>query len=198
VENAAPSSLSLLAAALYIGVALACVWAGRGHASDASVRAAARFWFLVAAVFIGMALLRAMAAEDTARDYLRAVLDQANAREWRRVMQIPLAVSLGLIAAGLLAWMAKRLRQLRERPESRLRLIAGMALVAMMGLIALRIVSLHFTDWLLFSGMIGPIRLNWIIDLGASLTVLICAILHRTHNRAFPSAGTRSVNQYRK
>ena len=183
-----------MAAALYFGVALACLWASRGRPA----RDPARFWLLVAAIFIGLAVLRALAAEDLARDQLRHFLDQENAREWRRTIQMPLAASMGLIAMGLIGWMARQLRHLRDRPRSRLRVIASMALVAMAGLMALRIVSLHFTDWLLFSGLIGPIRLNWIIDLGASGTVLLCAILHRRHSSTAGSANNRSVSQYRQ
>jgi len=183
---------------MYVGVALACLWAGRRHSGSRSNRSGASFWFLAAAVFLAMTALRLFAAEDLARDQLRQVLDQENAREWRRAIQIPLAVSLGVIAAGLLIWMAKKLHHLRERPRSRLRLIAGMAMVAMAGLIALRIVSLHYTDWLLFSGLIGPIRLNWIIDVGASLSVLICAILHSRLSQAVRRASKRPVSQYRQ
>ena len=36
---------------------------------------------------------------------------------------------------------------------------------------------LHAMDAILFRGLIGPIRLNWILDLGLSLTVCVSAIL---------------------
>jgi len=52
------------------------------------------------------------------------------------------------------------------------RLAAVLAACAMLFLMALRAISLHPIDALLY----GPLKLNWIVDLGASFLVLGSAI----------------------
>ncbi len=62
------------------------------------------------------------------------------------------------------------------------RLAGVLASAAMVCLMALRIASLHMTDALLY----GPAKLNWVIDIGVSLVVLIAAIYYVQLVRARP------------
>ncbi len=44
----------------------------------------------------------------------------------------------------------------------------------MIGLMMLRIISLHMIDRLLF----GPLKLNWVFDIGSTLAVLAAALYY--------------------
>ena len=64
-------------------------------------------------------------------------------------------------------------RNLRGR-RNVARLAGVLAAAAMVCLMALRIASLHMIDALLY----GPSKLNWVIDIGVCLVVLVAAIYY--------------------
>ena len=108
---------------------------------------------------------------------------RADLRDWlqaegladdRRAIQGPIiAVSIALFAAiGMIAlyWVAQRISGRRNIAVA----IVWGACGVMVATIAMRTVSLHALDRLLY----GPLKLNWVGDIGASLGVLAAAIFY--------------------
>ena len=169
--TSSPSFLSLAAAGLYGVVVLLCLMA----ASTAGRRRQKRWhmiaWLLLALLFTGLALLRLYGVEEALRDDLRAVLFADGVYEERRKYQRPIAATVvALLALGVFAWIAHGFRHVRGRRNAAI-LVALASAFAMVGLIALRLVSLSPVDALLY----GPAKLNWIVDLGSALGVLASA-----------------------
>ncbi len=174
-----PSVLSIVAATYYIVVAAACVLAGQkptwltGNA----------VWKIAVIFFLLLAAMRFAGAEDWLRDTLRHILGgvgsggQDRLSDFRRVFQLPMTFAIALLIVTVAVWRTIVLRRGWASYHDRLRNFTWLAMVVMGGLVLLRIASLHVTDALLFGGFFGPVRLNWIIDLGASTTVLICSVL---------------------
>ena len=176
ISETGPSMLSLAAAGIYIAVALACVTAARAASTDPRFSYAFRVWVLASAFFVLLAMMRAYSVEDFLRDQLRTGLIEFDARDNRRVLQA-IALFLVSVTGAILcrsAWI--RWKAATGNPLRRAVLLANFAIVAMVGLILLRVISLHAMDAILFRGLIGSIRLNWILDLGLSLTVCVSAI----------------------
>ncbi|MEM9310795.1 MAG: hypothetical protein AAGA34_05050 [Pseudomonadota bacterium] len=163
-----PSALSLAAAALYALVALSCVWAAN---SAARVRARSwhwRGWVALVILFLVLFILRVTMAEDVLRNSLRTILRASEAYDNRRDWQALVVAGVGLVVAGLAAWLSYRaLQGSRRRPDVAL-MLALAAGFAMIGLVVLRLVSFHWVDRVLN----GPLKLNWLGDIGSSLVVL--------------------------
>lgn len=99
---------------------------------------------------------------------MRAYLMTEGAYGARRTVQAPL-VALAMTSAVLATFVLlfRWSRTVRGR-RNVARAVAILAVLVMVLLIALRLASLHSLDALLY----GPLKLNWIIDIGISLTVL--------------------------
>lgn len=169
---AAPSTLSLVAAALYLVVAgtatVACLQALR-HRQFAWHRIA---WGIIASLFIGLALMRFFGVEEWLRGDLRMILYTEQSYDKRRDLQKPLFALIFVVATsmagGLIYFLVKGVHGRRN-------IAALMAIGCTGGLIflaTLRMVSLHSVDALLY----GPIKLNWLADLGMTFAVSACAI----------------------
>ena len=166
-----PSSLSLFAAALYIAIAVLLGFTGWTAHGRRPLGTDHRFWFMATAIFGLLALSRVLAIEE---------LFRSNAREWleggalyanRQQVQLPLAVA-ALSVSAIIAWVwLMKWRRVLGDKRKRAILLAWAGLFAMAVLIVLRIISFHSIDSLLYD---GP-RLNWWIDIGASLLVAFAA-----------------------
>jgi cation transport ATPase len=168
---AEPSLLSLSAAGLYLVVLLACLLAAFSAARYRQPPAHRVIWVGVAIVFVLLAVMRVTALEDIIRENLREMLRADQGYDQRRSIQRPLAVFVLFVVGTALAWaLVHRWRAARGRRNMAV-FIALAAISAMIVLVGLRIVSLHQIDGLLY----GAVKLNWIIDIGASLTVLAAA-----------------------
>lgn len=169
-----PSLLSLSAAVVYLVIVAACLFAARTAFRFRQPPAHWKIWVAIALVFALLAGLRAMGAEEALRDALRDTLRSGGLYAQRRDIQLPIAViavlsgtALGALVLGLLS---RRLRGMREFTLfGATAAVMGMAL-----LMTLRIISLHQIDVLLY----GPLKLNWVGDIGISLTVLAMAALY--------------------
>jgi amino acid transporter len=138
-------------------------------------------WVIVALVFIALALVQVCAVEEWMSADVRSMLRKGGVYKDRGYIQKPLMAVLLLIAlalaAGLVCFIAKGAGRRGD-----IAAIGGLGCTgAMILLAAIRLVSLHSTDALLF----GPLRLNWCIDFGLSFAVLACAlrylaVMHRT------------------
>ncbi|WP_143736923.1 hypothetical protein [Erythrobacter tepidarius] len=129
---------------------------------------------LLALFFAVLIALRLLNVEDSLRNALRAALRAEDSYQERREIQGPIIATIVLLAgAGTLALHYRTMRYVRGR-RNVARMAALWGAMAMLCLIGLRIISLHSVDALLY----GAAKLNWIIDIGASLTVLGAAIYY--------------------
>jgi hypothetical protein len=167
-----PSILSLIASSIYGLVLLSCIVAAVTAKDLRQPPSHMRTWLILAAFFLALAILRVLAVEEWLRDSLRAWLRESGSYRDRRSFQAPLAAALVCILAAAGGWYLYRLmRGLRGR-RNVIQAICLMAVLAMLFLISLRLISFHAIDVLLY----GPLKLNWVVDLGASLVVLGGAI----------------------
>lgn len=158
---------------IYLAVAAGAAGAAVRTAGD---RRRLKGWLAIAAWFVILASFRFLALEDILRAELREVLQSSGALVSRRMVQWPVSIA-ALVAGGL---VCRRLigRIVRVGPFSRLAALdwALLASAGMLCLLLIRIVSLHALDKLLFSPVIGPLRINWMIDIGLGAVVLVSAM----------------------
>ena len=162
------SVFNIIAVGLYLLVALAGVSGMLGAMRFRQARWHLQVWLLLAAFFLVLAVLRGLGIEDMWQSELRAMMKADGAYQNRRDVQRPLAA--GVIAfAGLAAfiWSYRGFRNIRGRRNVAV-MVAGASAFVMIALVALRLISLHPVDALLY----GSVKLNWIIDIGSSLVVL--------------------------
>lgn len=177
-----PSLLSLAACSLYAIVAVACFIAAATARRFWQVPGHGRTWLLLALFFGVLIALRLVNAEDWLRAVLRDYFRESGYYAERRSFQAPLvAVILAIAGVGAMLLLPQWARNLQGCQD--VARIAGVyAACAMVCLIALRLASLHMVDALLY----GPVKLNWVIDVGASLVVLFAAISYVVRARTPP------------
>lgn len=165
---AGPTVLSIAGAVIYLGVSALCMlaWANSGKAA-AELDRGRSAWLAIASGFVLLALSRIFVFEDRLDDRLRDIARQSDIYEGRVAWQAPLSVLAIVGLAFLFAMLARTLTIASGDPHRRARAIALLAGLAMIGLIALRIISFHPIDALLY----GTLRLNWWLDIGLSAIV---------------------------
>ena len=167
-----PSMLSLVASSLYALVFLGCLVAAIAASRSRQAPGHRWMWLALALFFAGLAALRMLEIEDMVRDAMRQSMRDEGVYSERRSVQRPIVASLVvLVGAGGSLLLYRWGLGLRGR-RNVARLAAVLAACAMLFLMALRLISLHAIDVLLY----GPLKLNWIVDLGASFLVLGSAI----------------------
>jgi hypothetical protein len=174
VIQSEPSLLSLVAAAFYVIVMGACLLALTTALRQKQVRWHVASWMLLAGLFAGLAIMRAFAIEEVVRDELRFLLHAEGKYEDRRALQGMAFAAMFVSAAaigGFRFFQVTRTIQGRRNVASTIADAGGAGLLL---LLMLRIVSLHSVDQFLY----GPLKLNWLIDLGASALVLGCSIYY--------------------
>ena len=168
MESAAPSNLSLAAAVLYAVVLAVCLVAATTASRHRQPLAPRRAWLLIALFFAALALVRIGGLEEIVRSTLRAQMQAEGAYEGRRALQGAIFLGFTSLIAALFVWtMLKRFRATRGRRNFAL-FWAIVAVGSLVALMALRIISFHPVDALLY----GPLKLNWVIDIGASLLAM--------------------------
>jgi hypothetical protein len=162
--------------------ALACLLAmgratrrGRGRGL-----AELRHWAGCAAFFVALATARIFDVEERGRSTLRALAQDANLYANRWSWQAPLAAIATLGAIVLLALAIRTFPGAKSKKRLAI-WISRQAVLAFVTLFAMRMISLHAIDSLLYA---GPIRLNWLLDGGLTLTVLIAAVVYALGRRA--------------
>lgn len=177
---------SLAAVMLYAGVVALCAIAAKAARREQQPARELRGWIGCAIFFALLALIRILDVEERVRQALRNASREAGEYANRHVVQEPL-VALTLIASTIVlflvfhAWTSGR--------QSVRRWLVQFAQLAAMGFIplyALRIISLHSMDRLLYS---GPVRLNWILDGLLALSVAGAAIAYTLHCRRSRNKG---------
>lgn len=173
--SAAASTFSLAAACIYLIVALAAVLACSRAILERQAAWHAWVWIMVAVLFVALALIRWFAIEEWVRTDLRDILFERAAYDQRQDIQKPLVAVFFIAAASLAAGSVYGV----ARNVTGRRNIVSIAALACTGgmifLLALRLISLHSVDTLLY----GPLKLNWIIDLGLSGAVIVFALWYR-------------------
>lgn len=165
-----PSLLSLAGTAVYLGVATICL-ISLLRAQKAGRPGRERWiWAVAIACFAMLAVMRIFGIEEWLRDMLRSVLVQDGAYAERRDIQGPITAIAILGSFAVLFAMSGIWRRTKSRLDVAMKW-ARLGLAAMAALVALRIISFHPVDTLLYK---GP-HLNWVIDLGASLAVALAA-----------------------
>jgi hypothetical protein len=171
---AGPSMLSLVAAGLYAVIIVACCVAAVTALRLRQLPQHWRVWAMIALVFVVLAAFRLFGIEEILREALRDLLRADASYAGRRALQRPLAAAalcgIGLVAAFML-W--RDYRRVKGRRNTALK-VAKVCAMAMVLLMMLRVISLHQIDSLLY----GPLKLNWVIDIGASALVLGSAALY--------------------
>jgi hypothetical protein len=174
--------LSLFGGGLYLLVVLACMIAWATALRGRQLPAHWQTWAVIAGLFGLFAMLRFTNFEEIARDSLRGYFKAEGMYGDRRAVQGPIvALVLAIIATVAFVLPYRWSRIVRGR-RNVARVTAVLAVLVMLLLIALRLASLHAVDALLY----GTWKLNWIIDIGASLTALGAAAYYVKLVRARP------------
>lgn len=163
----AASPLSLFATAIYALTVIATGLAARSARPENAFAWHGRIWRFLATLFIVLIALRILNAEELLRDQLRGMLEVEGAYSNRRDLQRPLAAGVIVVFAAAAFWLSYRFAgTVKDRCN-----FAAMSAFAsgfgMVFLVGLRIVSLHPIDALLY----GPMKLNWLCDVGFSFLV---------------------------
>lgn len=169
------SIASLLGLGIYGIVVLACLRAATFAYQSPGKLGDAIHWAALSFVFVGLAALRLANGEDRLREFARGSIKAAGSYSERSDLQMPLAIA-ALMAFFVVCWIfARKWRSLPSGSRARLVLAARLGMFGIIALYALRLISLHSTDQLLYS---GPIRLNWLLEFAFCLIVGISAALY--------------------
>ena len=160
--------LGFLACVLYLCVIVATIGAARSADKSRD-----RLRWRLAAVFFAMALiLRGTGLEAWLTQSMRESLFADGLYARRQDFQRPLAaLAVVAISACLFFFYTKR-PKVRGRSREWYRFWAMIGITLMAGLVGLRLISFHELDRALY----GPIRLNWILDIGSSFLVIWAAV----------------------
>ena len=180
------SLTSQLAVFLYGLVILTCLAAAPVAARQPDRRSDLWHWLAAAVVFAGLGALRLVQAEDRIRGFAREWSRAAGAYQDRTGLQIAAVVAIVVIGCVFTGLFIRSWRASRPFSRARLVLVSRFALLGLIPLFALRLVSLHAVDRVLYN---GPIRLNWMLEGAISLAVGGSAILYARRKRSRPRAG---------
>lgn len=154
-------SMLLALTALCLITAMLCLRAASVAArSDGAAGSAGAAWLAIGCFFAAVGLCRVIGAEEAIRAAIRAALVEHGGYALRHSLQRPLVMAALVTLTGLGGWAICRLRLPESRRMDRALIWAKTAALAMAGLIALRMISYHPTDMLLYG---GP-RLNDLLD----------------------------------
>lgn len=180
--------MSLSAAGLYIVVVTASFIAAGGAMRLRQPRWHRRTWVVIALIFAVFAVMRVVGLEDILRDALRAMLRIEDVYGNRRALQRPLAVA-AIITLSVITGFVYFRQYFAVKSRRNIALLSATVSALLMALLmALRIISLHQIDTVLY----GPLKLNRVLDIGASLIVLGSALSYLRSLRRRPQGAVRS------
>ena len=164
--SGSPSIADWIGGFLYLCTACACLYAATFTLPEAIGRKFRGHWAGIAALLVALAVIRVGQFEEATRNALRGALRSDGGYDARWEIQGPamVVVLLALVAGGIWLYLTAV-----NRPRAVTLARAGA--LGMVGLLMVRIVSIHMIDQLIYSG-IGPLRLNHLYELG--LLGLIC------------------------
>ena len=166
-----PSIPSLVAASIYVVAILACIYAAAVASRSRQGPVHIRTWVGVCLVFSVLALSRFLGIEQAATEFLREYMRDSGLYDVRRSWQAPVVAIVTMIAGALGLVLVHRFVERQHGRRNHARSVALIASCVMAVLVALRLASFHAVDSVLF----GPLKLNWVIDLGATIAVIAAA-----------------------
>jgi len=166
-----PSMLSVAAAALYGLVVAACLLATAQSRALQQQPWHGKIWAAIAILFVALIASRLLNVEEIVRADLRSWLRSEDMLDGRRIWQRWLiAGSILVVASTGLFGAYKIIGRVTGRRNIAVAIAAGCSGI-MVCIIALRLISLHAMDRLLY----GPLKLNWVGDIGASAAIIALA-----------------------
>lgn len=180
-----PTMLSLIAAAIYATVVLMCLAAAVVAASKRQISGHVVLWGAIAVFFACLVFLRINNLEDIWREELRAMMRADGYYADRRAFQGPVAAGImTLVALGAWFWIVRVHRSAQGR-RNVVVAVAQLGVLLMVCTMALRLVSLSLIDKFLY----GPLKLNWVGDMGSAVLVAGCAAYYIVVVIASPRRG---------
>lgn len=173
------SKPTIIAVILHLGTCLLCLITARISRKAHRPTRDSLNWLLCGFWFVGIALVRALGLEEKSRQSLRTTITEFGAYSDRTSFQIPLTILAILLGVFFLWLFLRQLNRTAGKKVERLILWSQFAALGFVPLFALRILSLHATDQILYRG--GVFRLNWLLDGGLTLLVAGCAFLCARH-----------------
>ena len=166
-----PSMLSIVAAVLYGFVVAACLAAAAQSHAHHQQPWHAKTWGVIALLFAALIVSRLLNIEEIVRADLRDWLRTEDMLDGRRVWQRWLIAGAIFIVASAGLFAAYRIiGRVTGRRNISVAIAAGCSGI-MLCVIALRLISLHAMDRLLY----GPLKLNWVGDIGTSAAIIVVA-----------------------
>jgi len=166
------SVLTVSASAIYALVLCGCLLAARLVSTHRQADWQGRVWLFLAFLFAALMVSRLFGIEEALRDGLRETLRAEGNYGSRRDFQAVIAGAVIMVSAAAVAFgFFKASRRIRGKRSvtAALALLAGAAMVF---LVVVRLISIHVLDWFLY----GPLKLNWVGDIGLSVTVLVASL----------------------
>lgn len=155
--------LGFVAILTYAGTAMSCVFAANSSRSTQSHK----IWWFCAAFFLVLAAVRAMGAESIMTENMRHWFHDQGVYGARRDLQRPISAGLVVVLSAVFALFWLKCPSMQSSTRQWAKFWGFVGLVTMTGVIAMRLISFHELDRLLY----GPIKLNWLLDIGSSALV---------------------------
>jgi hypothetical protein len=165
------SILGIAASSIYMLVILACVCAALAAQLRQQDRAHLVTWIILAVFFAILIALRAFDIEEGLRQDMREAMRSENKYFRRREVQRTYISGAIILAAMMAFGLVYRTFQRPRGRRDLVLLIAKFAALAMAFTLSARMISLSPIDKLLY----GPLKLNWLGDIGSSLVVMAAA-----------------------
>lgn len=177
------SIMSVAVLWIYIATVVACFGAAiHGRLSKAPGFNA---WTAISMALIVLGAFRLFNGEDFVRNFLRESVRRAGHYDDRTPFQMA-ALVIAIVLAVALIWLAWRYwPRARSGRMNQAVAVARLSLLAFLPLYSVRIISLHATDALLYA---GPIRLNWVLELGLLVTILAAAVTYQRTARRWKNS----------
>lgn len=166
-----PSIPSLVAASIYVAAIGTCIYAAVVAARCRQGQGHVQTWVGVCLLFSVLAISRFLGIEQSITEFLREHLKDSGLYDVRRSWQAPVVAVVTMIAGALGLVFAHRFVERQHGRRNHARSVAFISSCVMIVLVALRLASFHAIDSVLY----GPLKLNWVIDLGSTIAVVVAA-----------------------
>ncbi len=167
MDPTSPTMLGFAAAGFYAVVVCVCLVALLSARGQQQMPGHARAWAALALLFAILVALRLFNVEEVLRADLRDWSRDSESYGQREGYQLPITIAIVVIfGLAAFAWVFRSLRNVHGRRSVAL-VTAEIGALGMLILMALRMISFNALDKILY----GPLKLNWVGDLGAAAMV---------------------------
>ncbi|WP_338467569.1 hypothetical protein RXV95_03135 [Novosphingobium sp. ZN18A2] len=172
----APSIPSLAGAVVYVLVAGLAARAATVAHRQGRTTGEIRQWRAICAMFAIFAAIRVLNIDHDVQDIVRAAARSDRIYNARSEWQRPVSAALVLVLGVLAYWTVRTISRQRRKPVQRVLVLARFAAIAMATYFAIRLVSLHAIDALIYRG--GIFRVNYLIDMGLAGLIGLCSAIY--------------------